>query len=79
MHKEAVFEELSPFLDGASAHEYETAGKQLGMKPNAVAVAVFRMKRRLRELILAEVAETVGSRDQAEAEMRQVMMSLAAE
>lgn len=77
MRKEALFDELSAFLDGAAAQEYEAAGARLGMKANAVGVAVFRMKKRLRELVLMEVEETVGSRAEAEAEMRELLQTLA--
>lgn len=77
MRKQALFEELSACLDGAAAGDYEAVGVKLGMKANAVGVAVFRMKKRLRELVLAEAEETVGDRVEAEAEVGELMTLLA--
>jgi RNA polymerase sigma factor (sigma-70 family) len=76
-NKEAAFEVLSPFLEGAEPNEYESAASRLGMKPGAVAVAVHRMRRRLQELLRAEVLQTVGNRADADVELRELLEALA--
>jgi RNA polymerase sigma-70 factor (ECF subfamily) len=48
------FAALAPHLDGAEPDGYEPPAAQLGMTPGAVAVAVHRMRGRLRELLRAE-------------------------
>ncbi len=75
--KEAFFEALAPFLDGADSNEYEAVAVRLGMKRNAVAVAVHRMRGRLQELLRAEVMQTVGNRADADAELRELLEALA--
>lgn len=75
--KESFFEALAPFLEGADANEYEAVAARLGMKKGAVAVAVHRMRGRLQELLRAEVSQTVGSCADAEAELRELLETLA--
>ena len=75
--KESLFEALAPFLEGADANEYEAVAARLGMKKGAVAVAVHRMRGRLQELLRAEVLQTVGSRADAETELRELLETLA--
>ena len=75
--KEALFEVLAPFLDGADAHDYEAVAERLGMKRNAVAVAVHRMRGRLLEFLRAEVSQTVGTRADSDAELRELLLALA--
>lgn len=76
-NKDAFFEALAPFLEGAGTNEYESAAMKLGMKKGAVAVAVHRMRGRLQELLRAEVLQTVGSHAEAEAELRELLEALA--
>ncbi len=75
--KEYLFEALAPFLEGVDVNEYEAVASRLGMKKGAVAVAVHRMRSRLQELLRAEVSQTVGTRADAEAELRELLESLA--
>jgi len=67
------FEILSTFLDGADPGDYEVVAKQLGMPSGTVAVTLHRLRARLRELMKAEVAQTVAEPDQVDAEMRYLM------
>jgi RNA polymerase sigma-70 factor (ECF subfamily) len=76
-NKEALFERLIPFLEGADPNEYEAVGKSMGMRKGTVAVAVHRLRGRLRELLRAEVLQTVGNRADAESELRELMEALA--
>ena len=71
--KDALFEALSPFLDGADAGEYEAVAQRLGMAPGTIAVTVHRLRSRLQELVRAEVAQTVASPDQVEEELKHLM------
>ena len=71
--KQALFETLAPFLDGANPGEYETVARQLGMAPGTVAVTIHRLRSRLQEFVRAEVAQTVASPDQVEEEVKHLM------
>ncbi len=66
-----MFTTLKPCLvgDRASQPYAELAGK-LGMEEGAVKVAVHRLRQRYRELLRAEIANTVDSDSEVEAEMR---------
>lgn len=66
-----MFTALKPCLvgDRASQPYAELAGK-LGMEEGAVKVAVHRLRLRYRELLRAEIANTVDSDGEVEAEMR---------
>jgi RNA polymerase sigma-70 factor (ECF subfamily) len=65
------FSRLSPFLSREpEAGEYGAVAQPLGVTANAVAAAVRRLRVRLRELALAETAETLGNPAEAEAELR---------
>jgi DNA-directed RNA polymerase specialized sigma24 family protein len=69
--KSPIFEELKPFLEGdARPGEYSAVAARLGMTPNAVAVTVHRLRQRYRELVRAEIANTVASPEDIEDEMR---------
>ncbi len=53
--------------------DYREAGAGLGMSEGAVAVSVHRMRARYRELVRAEVAHTVATPAEIDAEMRHLM------
>ncbi|MEO8426078.1 MAG: sigma-70 family RNA polymerase sigma factor [Verrucomicrobiota bacterium] len=71
--KDALFEALAPFLDGADSGEYEGVAGKLGMAAGTVAVTVHRLRSRLQELIRAEVAQTVTTSEQVEEELKHLM------
>jgi RNA polymerase sigma factor (sigma-70 family) len=71
--KEALFASLAPLLDGAEPEGYEPAAAQLGITPGAVAVAVHRMRGRLRELLRAEVRQLCTSAAEEEQEMKHLL------
>ena len=58
--KEVLFDELRDFLvEQPGTDDYERVCARLGMRRNTLAVAVHRMRHRLRELIRAELSDTV--------------------
>jgi RNA polymerase sigma factor (sigma-70 family) len=71
--KDEVFAALSPFLDGAEPGDYDHVGQQLGLAPGTVAVSVHRLRKRLQDLVRAEVSQTVASPEQADQEVRHLM------
>ena len=75
--KSAQFDALKPYLtDAAAGQNYERAAAQLQMKPDSVAVAVHRLRKRYRELVRSEVAETVQSQAELEGEMSYLLSVL---
>jgi RNA polymerase sigma factor (sigma-70 family) len=73
--KRAVYEALGP--DGNDADEtYQQIGERLGLSEEGVKSAAFRLRRRYRELIRAEVAETVDSETELEEELRHLLRVL---
>ena len=69
--KDAVFGRLKVFLGGGSADEsYASVGSELEMSEGAVKVAVHRLRRRYRDILRQEIAQTVTSPEEAEAEIR---------
>ncbi|MCW5556989.1 MAG: sigma-70 family RNA polymerase sigma factor [Verrucomicrobiae bacterium] len=58
------------------AGAYHQPAAALGMSRAAVAMAVHRLRLRLRELVRAEVAQTLADPRQVEAEMRELMAAL---
>ena len=76
--KERTFDHLKLFLEGeASSGDYAAMAAGLGMSANAIAVSVHRLRQRYRELVRIEVANTVGSPDEVEDEMRHLFAVLA--
>lgn len=72
--KAEQFGRLRPFLGREpEPGEYETLATPLNVTPNAIASAVRRLRLRLRELALAEAADTVASPADAEAELRALL------
>ncbi len=64
---------LAPALGGDATASHEVLAQQLGMSPGAVAVALHRLRRRLRELVRHEVIQTVGSAADLDEEMRHLL------
>ena len=76
--RNALFEVLKPALTGDNAEDHATWGRALGMTSGTVAVAVHRMRLRLRELVRLEVAQTVQDPADIEDEMRNLKAILSA-
>lgn len=76
--KKELFTNLKPCLVGErSAQPYAKLAKQLGMTESAIKVTVHRMRRRYRDLLREEVAQTVATQEEIEAEMRHLIHVLA--
>ena len=72
-----VFEHLRLYLSNeASPGEYDALAPGLGMSPNAVGVAVHRLRQRYRECIRLELAQTVASPQDLEEEMKYLFLVL---
>jgi RNA polymerase sigma-70 factor (ECF subfamily) len=77
-NKAKMFELLKPCLVGErDAQPYSALSEVLGMSEGSIKVAVHRLRRRYRQLLREEVAQTVASADEVEAEMRHLIGVLA--
>lgn len=69
--KAEVFEQLKPFLTvGKGEIPYAQAAASLGLNESAARVAVHRLRKRYRELLRAEVAQTLSHPADLDEEMR---------
>jgi RNA polymerase sigma-70 factor (ECF subfamily) len=61
---------IGPMIAGVEARKtYAQAGQELGMAEGTARAAAFRMRKRLRALIREEIANTVESEEQVDAEL----------
>lgn len=75
--KAGDFTRLKPWLTGDAAHGDQAAtARALGMSEGALKVAVHRLRRRFRELLKAEIAQTLDSPEAMEEEMRHLFAAL---
>jgi len=75
--KDRLFEELKAALTGEKIPYAEIAAR-LNLNEGAVRVAVHRLRLRYRDLIRAEIAETVAGEDGVDAEVQHLFAALAA-
>ena len=76
--KLAMFEQLFEFLtERPGEADYERAAQALKLRRKTLAVAVHRLRRRLRELVRAELAQTTAGREDLESELRDLRSTLA--
>jgi DNA-directed RNA polymerase specialized sigma24 family protein len=76
--KEASFDRLKGFLTGeGDMTSYRQAADELGSTEGAVKVAAHRLRRRFRELLLAEIAQTVAKPQDVGDELRHLFAALA--
>ena len=75
--REKLFEALKPTLTEASrAVRYAEIASRLDTSEGAVKVAVHRLRQRYRELLRAEIADTVASPDEVDGELRSLFAAL---
>ena len=74
--KAALFDALKGMLAGES-HPYTEIAKELGMSEGAIKVAVHRLRNRYRTLIRSDVMQTVATPEEADAELRHLLATLA--
>lgn len=69
--KSTLFDALRDYLvEAPDNDDYARLAAQFGMRPNTLAVAVHRLRQRLRACVRAELAQTVGCDDDVEAELQ---------
>ncbi len=75
--KSDTFGQLRPFLTGEGERgSYSRLAEETSMTQGALKVAVHRLRRRYRELLRAEIAQTVETPAQIEAELRHLLAAL---
>jgi len=75
--KEKVFDGVKAFLTGETgAPPYEQVARELGMSEGAVKVAVHRLRRRYRDLLRSEIAQTVADPEEVEEELKYLLTVL---
>ena len=69
--REELFQQLRPFLvDTPEADDYESLARSNGMRRNTVAVAVHRLRERLKEIVRDVLAETTIDAQEVDVELR---------
>ncbi|HST28597.1 MAG TPA: hypothetical protein VLK26_09555 [Rudaea sp.] len=73
-----LFEQLREFLaESPDEADYDRAARALNLRRNTLAIAVHRLRHRLRELVRAELAQTTATRAEMETELRELRGTLA--
>jgi RNA polymerase sigma-70 factor (ECF subfamily) len=75
--KAEQFERLSEFLHGdSSGIRYEALAAEMGVTAGALRTSVHRMRRKYRELLRAEIAQTVSTPEEIDEEIRFLIATL---
>ncbi len=75
--KGALFEALRPLLSSpGEARPYAEIGARFSMNEGAVKIAVHRLRQRYGAALRAEIAETVGTAEEVDAELRHLLDAL---
>ena len=75
--KQKEFNGLKVYLTGeAGTLSYQEAAAELGMTEGAVKVAVHRLRRRYRDLVREEIAQTVAGPEEVDEELRQLLVAV---
>jgi len=72
----ALFAALEPLLVAAAHPPYATLAAELGMSEDAVKVAAHRLRRRYRDLLRREIAQTVADPSLIDNEIRDLLSAL---
>jgi RNA polymerase sigma factor (sigma-70 family) len=76
--KAAQFEQLKPWLMGeAAAPPQAEVARRLGLNEGAVKVAIHRLRKRFRDILRAEVRQTLSEGDNVDDELRYLVAALA--
>jgi RNA polymerase sigma-70 factor (ECF subfamily) len=76
--KDALYQRLKDHLGGgAEAIPYREIAEEMGTTEAAVKVAAHRLRRRCRQLLRQEIAETVATTDQVDEELQDLFAALA--
>ena len=77
--RQPLFEQLKSYLGaGPHAPPYKELTAQLDMTEGAIKVAVHRLRKRCRELLRAEIAETVSSPEHVDEELQSLFAAVEA-
>jgi len=77
--KANLFDNLSEFLiEPPDEADYQRVAEALNMRRNTLAVAVHRMRQRLRELVCRELAQTAADDSDLEQELEDLRLCLGA-
>lgn len=72
-----MYDALEPYLERDPLHgQFEEMGQRLGVRPLALVLALKRLRQRFRELVRAELADTVASPDEIAAEQQMLFAVL---
>jgi len=74
--KKPLFDSLKSTLTGSAEAGYAATGEELGMTEAAVKVAAHRLRRRYRELLREEIAQTVARPEEIDEEIRYLLACL---
>jgi RNA polymerase sigma-70 factor (ECF subfamily) len=75
--KAELFDALrDSLIESPDAEDYVRIGEHFGMRRNTVAVAVHRLRQRLRACVRAELADTVARSEDVDAEMEALRVAL---
>jgi hypothetical protein len=75
--KQQLFEKLKGTLTGdGSAEPYGQIAVELAMSEQAVKVAVHRLRQRYKELLRAEIAQTVATTEEIDDELRDLFSAV---
>lgn len=74
--KEESFQVLRVYLGGDPSLTHAEAGMKLGMSPEAVQVAIHRLRRRYGELLRQEIAQIVSTPEEIDSEIRYLFAAL---
>jgi RNA polymerase sigma-70 factor (ECF subfamily) len=75
--KSALFDSLKTYLAGEKSTErYAETAARLGISEGAVKMAVHRLRQRYRELLRAEIAQTLEAPDEIDDEIRQLFAAV---
>jgi RNA polymerase sigma-70 factor (ECF subfamily) len=78
--KSVMFEQLKDLLTGQQdPRSYSQIAQELGTTEGAIKVAVHRLRRRYRELLKTEIAQTVAGPEDLQDELRQLFTAVAKE
>jgi RNA polymerase sigma-70 factor (ECF subfamily) len=75
--KSRLFQSLKIYLTGDGGPSYAQVAAELGSSEGAVKVAIHRLRRRYRELLREEIAQTVESAEQVEDEIQALFRAVA--
>jgi RNA polymerase sigma-70 factor (ECF subfamily) len=75
--KQALFHRLKVFLGGVvQSMHYSQVATELDMSEEAVKMAVYRLRKRYRDLLRNEIAQTVATQEQVDEEIQDLFEAL---